>query len=167
MPGAGDRAARPAPTHLRRRSASDLALFAEAWLTLAFSTAAIRVLPFASIGRLASRSLGRPFRGSPQSPRVAWAVKASATRSPWRAVCFQQGLATQIMLRRRGIDSTLYFGAAPGQAKGLSAHVWVRSGQHEVIGCEDAARFAVLAKFPSSDSKLDARLPSRFGAAVD
>jgi hypothetical protein len=52
------------------------------------------------------------------------------------------------MLRRRGIDSTLYFGAARSPEKGLQAHVWVKTGELEVIGCEEAADFAVLAAFP-------------------
>ena len=69
-------------------------------------------------------------------------------RVPWRALCFEQGLAAQIMLRRRGIASTLYYGAAPDKAEGLSAHVWVRDGAIDVVGCELAPHYGVLAVFP-------------------
>src|SRR5262249_28593518 len=80
--------------------------------------------------------------------RIRWAIIATASRVPWRAVCFQQGLAAQMMLRRRNIPSVLYYGAAQGRG-GLSAHVWVRDGNVDVIGGEMAHRFAVLATFPS------------------
>jgi hypothetical protein len=63
-------------------------------------------------------------------------------------MCFQQGLATQFMLRRRGIPSVLFYGAAPDDRGGLSAHVWVRDGSVDVIGGETASRFALLATFP-------------------
>jgi hypothetical protein len=52
------------------------------------------------------------------------------------------------MLRRRGIPSVLYYGAAQDDQTGLSAHVWVRDGDVDVIGCEIAYRFAILAAFP-------------------
>lgn len=125
-------------------------MLAEAFVLLAFSTIALRLLPFAKILELASWPL-RPTRISDPKTlpsAVGWAVAACARRAPWRAVCFPQGLAAQIMLRRRGIDSTLYYGAAPGPKAGLSAHVWVRHGLQDVIGCELANDFAVLAVCP-------------------
>jgi hypothetical protein len=63
-------------------------------------------------------------------------------------MCFQQGLAAQLMLRRRDIPSVLYYGAAQDDRSGLNAHVWVRDGDIDVIGVEISYRFAVLATFP-------------------
>jgi len=63
-------------------------------------------------------------------------------------MCFEQGLAAQLMLRRRGIASVLYFGVAPNDQNGLAAHVWVRDGDVDVVGGESASEFAVLATFP-------------------
>ena len=113
---------------------------------------AIAVLPFRNVGLLAAR----PIRGPKISNqarankvrRVRWAIIASAARVPWRALCIQQGLAAQFMLRRRGIPSVLYYGAAQDDRDGLSAHVWVRDGDVDVIGGEIADRFTVLATFP-------------------
>jgi hypothetical protein len=73
---------------------------------------------------------------------------------PWRALCFQQGLAAQLMLRRRGIPSVLYYGAAQEDRTGLCAHVWVRDGEIDVIGGEIAHRFAILATFPSQNTGM-------------
>src|SRR5262249_30728746 len=79
--------------------------------------------------------------------RIRWAVIACANRIPWRAVCFQQGLAVYFMLRLRGISSVLYYDVAPKGCR-ISAHVWVRCNNEDVIGCETAAFYAVLATFP-------------------
>jgi hypothetical protein len=130
----------------------DRLLLAEAmwWLTLA--SAAIAVLPFRRIGPLAMR----PVRGPEPPPqlqkttirRVRWAIEACARRVPWQAACFQQGLAAQFMLRRRGIASVLYYGAAPDDTQGLSAHVWVEAAGAGVVGHKTAHQFAVLVRYP-------------------
>jgi hypothetical protein len=52
------------------------------------------------------------------------------------------------MLRRRGVASVLYYGAAPDRERGLAAHAWVMAAEAGVIGHEIAHRFAVLAHFP-------------------
>jgi len=129
----------------------DRLLLVEATLCLAIAALAIAGLPFRQVGRLAAR----PVRRSEPAPqerlrdvkRIRWAIVVAARRVPWRALCFQQGLAAQFMLRRRGVPSVLYYGVAP-QRNGLSAHVWVRDGEVNVIGGEVASRYAQLAAFP-------------------
>jgi hypothetical protein len=124
----------------------------EAVLWLALAGLVIIVLPFRNVGRLATRPVRR--RELPQHSRITavqhvrWAVQACARRVPWRAMCFEQGLAAQFMLRRRGVPSVLYFGVAPDDQTGLSAHVWVRDGDFDVVGGEIASSFAMLATFP-------------------
>jgi hypothetical protein len=86
--------------------------------------------------------------------RIQWAVISAAARVPWRVMCFQQGLAAQLMLRRRGVPSVLYYGVAQDDQNGLHAHVWVRDGDVDVIGGEMAYRFAVLATFPRESTEL-------------
>jgi hypothetical protein len=61
------------------------------------------------------------------------------------------------MLRRRGVPSVLYYGAALDNGSGLSTHVWVRDGDVDVIGGEIADRFAILATFPSRNPEMLAR----------
>ena len=52
-------------------------------------------------------------------------------------------------LRRRGVDSTLYYGVAPDKQKdGLSAHVWVRVGEVDVVGADNAGDYATVGVFP-------------------
>jgi hypothetical protein len=130
----------------------DRILVLEAALWLSVASLAIAILPFRRIGRLAGISIRRP-QLPPQTRvtearRIRWAVLTTARQLPWHAMCFQQGLAAQFMLRIRGVPSVLYYGAASDEQNGLSAHVWVRDGNIEVVGGEIAARFAPLAAFP-------------------
>jgi hypothetical protein len=125
-------------------------LLAEAGLLLPAAAAAIALLPFARVASLAGGA--RPTRG--RAPDVGelqalrWAIEAVARRVPFRSKCFERGLTAQWMLRRRGIETTLFYGAARESGGTLSAHVWVRSGESDVIGCEVAAGYATLARFP-------------------
>jgi hypothetical protein len=133
----------------------DQLLLLEAILWMAVAGLAIAVLPFRCLGLLAARPTRKP-KPMPQArviivKRVRWALITAARRVPWRALCFQQGLAAQLMLRRRGISSVLYYGAAQDERNDLFAHVWVRDGDIQVIGGEIAHRFAVLTTFPSQN----------------
>jgi Transglutaminase-like superfamily len=86
-------------------------LLVEAALWLAIAGFAIAVLPFRQVVRLAARPIRRsePTQQSRlrDVKRIRWAIVATASRVPWHAMCFQQGLAAQFMLRRRGIPALL------------------------------------------------------------
>ena len=129
----------------------------EALVWLAVAAFTLRAFPFKAVIGLAVRPLRRSAPSEPAATDLAadirWAVLAAARRAPWRTVCIHRGLAAQIMLRRRGAPSRLYYGARSGGARvdgsqGLAAHVWVRLGDRVVVGGEGADRFAVLAAFP-------------------
>jgi Transglutaminase-like superfamily len=141
-----------------RLSWRDRLLVLEALAFLTIAAFSISVLPFRHVGGLAACPIGvrRPHQSAQERLnkvwRIRWAIISTAPRLPWRALCFQRGLAAQLMLRRRGIPSVLYYGAAQGGQSGLHTHVWVRAGDIDVIGCEIASSFAVLATFPSADS---------------
>jgi hypothetical protein len=128
-------------------SGPDRALLVEAITTLAIASLVVALLPFRTIDRFA----GRPARSGPPRDarrsltRVAWAVRAGARRAPFRAMCFEQGLAAAWMLRRRGITTALHYGAAR-EDDNLVAHVWVTAGDDDVIGCENKDRFAELVR---------------------
>jgi Transglutaminase-like superfamily len=85
--------------------------------------------------------------------QTRWAVLTCVRHTPWRAVCFQQGLAAQFMLRRRSVPSTMFYGAALESADKLKAHAWVRAADIDVIGCEISNRYTVVMTF-SSESRF-------------
>lgn len=119
---------------------------------LAAARIAILNLPFPTIGRIASVRPGArraPAASAERLERVRWAVTACARRVPFRALCFEQGLAAQVMLRRRGIRSTLYYGAKLDANRTLVAHVWVCHGNVGVIGADTRDGFNTLASFPA------------------
>ena len=59
---------------------------------------------------------------------VSWAIRRACDCLPGKTVCFPRGITAQIMCRRRGIESTMYYGVAVGSLAGLNAHVWVQDG---------------------------------------
>ncbi|HRD27781.1 MAG TPA: lasso peptide biosynthesis B2 protein [Caulobacter sp.] len=130
---------------------SDRALLVEATAMVTFGALAVRLLPFRRVVTLASGRGGPPSGRSDwagAAARVAWAVRAAGRRAPFRVVCFQEGLAAHWMLRRRGAPSQLHYGAALDRARGLSSHVWVTVGETDVVGCELAGDYRLLASFP-------------------
>ncbi|HEY0414262.1 MAG TPA: lasso peptide biosynthesis B2 protein [Allosphingosinicella sp.] len=135
---------------LRRLGAANWRLLAEALPALVAASIAIKLMPFRQVAASASRAGRRGDRPGDAAflRKARWAVDAWGERVPWRAVCFQRGLALHRMLRRRGIASMLHYGVRQAEEEGVSAHVWVTVDGRPVIGGEEASRFACLATFP-------------------
>jgi len=129
-------------------------LLAEAMMVLAAAAFTVAFVPFRRTAAFACRTPTRACAVEAERTRrigaVRWAVSAGARRAPWRAMCFEKGLAAQWMLRRRGVAATLHYGIAK-RPDGLAAHVWVLAGETEVVGCEIRDQYAELARFPADD----------------
>jgi hypothetical protein len=122
-------------------------LILRAFLMLSLATAAVALLPF----RIAIRSGSVPLRRRSRvvATDCVWAVEVGARHVPWHAVCIQQGLAVQRMLRSEGIDAILHYGARHHPKSGkLEAHVWVTVDDVPVIGGVEAGGFAPVAAYP-------------------
>ncbi len=153
----------PAARSPSRRTLADWLLLAEALAALALASTVIAVLPFRKVAAAASVRGPRQSRDDAELVRrVRGAVQGWARRVPWKAVCFQRGLALHWMLRRRGIRSSLLYGVRQRE-DGLAAHVWVDVDGVTVIGGEEAPSFACLARFPPDDRL---RAPSRGQAPI-
>ena len=133
----------------RDRRRWPLAAEAAGWLALA--GLGLRLTTFARLAAAAGRPLTRTRTGgdAAEADEVAWAVDAACRRAPWTPLCFERGLAAHFMLRRRGRNSILCYGARSDGAKGPSAHVWVRLDGRDVVGGAEAPMFALLARFPA------------------
>lgn len=125
-------------------------LYARAFIVLVGVSLAVRVLPFRVVAGWSIRP-GWARRTTLCSAEVRRAIEAWSRRLPWRALCLEQGLATARLLAGNGTPLALFYGAAmiDGEVK---AHVWVRSGDQDVVGCESADQFAILARFSNSSS---------------
>jgi len=131
----------------------DRLLLVEATAWLALSSIAIATLPFRYIMSIAARPA---CHSSPAKEvrmaivqHIRWSILVCARQLPWGTACFHKGLAAQWMLRRRGVPTVLYYGAALDGA-GLRSHVWVKEGAVDVVGGELAPQFGILASFPAS-----------------
>ena len=124
-----------------------LGLVGEAAWALVRAACSTRFRPFAEAVTSSSISLPEGARRRATADEVAWAVKAVARRLPLRLVCFQQALAAQLMLRRRGHDAKLHYGIALDQ-QDLTAHVWVDIDGLILIGDGAERPFARVATFP-------------------
>lgn len=78
-------------------------------------------------------------------------VRAAARRLPFRTECYEQAMAARAMLKRRKLASRLHFGTGKSQGD-LTAHVWLTSGDHVVIGEEEAAHHVELARSPEPEA---------------
>ena len=145
--------ARAAFSRIRSLSWRDRMLAAEALAALILASAAVALLPFRLIAAAASRGEAGGEADAETVRAVRRMVEAWARRVPWRAVCFQRGLAVHWMLRRRGIASLLHYGVRQGEGRGLAAHVWVSASGRDAIWGEAAAGYACLATFPAKGLK--------------
>lgn len=136
------------------------ALLAEAWLSLAWS----RLIIFIPFRWLAPR-LGVPgcetqWRELPREKRIeleriADAVRIASRFAWWDCKCLVRALAAMRMLKRRGIESTLYLGAGRDQKGRLAAHAWLRSGSRYITGAEERNRFTVVGMFAAGGRNLE------------
>ena len=133
------------------------ALVAEAVVVLLAARLALVLIPFPRLARRLGRFMtpdeARRLAATPlpQHARLAadigWAVTRAARYVPFRAVCLPQAMAARIMLARRGVASTMHFGAARGREKLLDAHAWLDAAGVEVTGYPVATGFVEIACF--------------------
>jgi len=135
---------------VHHRTVNDYGRFAEAAAALCMAKLVVALAPFRIIASLAS------WEGAKASPigdagkvvdSVILAVNRASRRLPMRCVCIHEGLATQLMLRRRGLPSLFHYGVWQADNR-LAAHVWVSLNGTIVIGEAEAGRHATVATFP-------------------
>jgi hypothetical protein len=149
-------------THPLRRfgqvADSRRALVLEAVLWLLMARLALAAVPFPRLARRLGTFVPpndprvRDAKGAPQAHKhlareIGWAVTRSARYVPFKAVCLPQAMAARLMLERRGISSTLHFGAAKGKEQPLDAHAWLDCAGVEVTGYPVGESFSEIACF--------------------
>ncbi|MBU1325923.1 MAG: lasso peptide biosynthesis B2 protein [Alphaproteobacteria bacterium] len=141
----GADASRPTPVP-RTGSGRPASMVLEAVLGLAVARATLLVRPFRTVARRLGhlttpddpRVAAAQVRGTEAEVRVVtdvrWAVAAAARRVPFRAVCLQQALAAEAMLRRRRIATVLHLGSGRDGAGEMTAHAWLDAAGVPVTG---------------------------------
>ena len=127
-------------------------LFTEAYCLTGLVRLAVLLLPF----RWLSPLLGQHMLESPEQEdaanieaarQVGQVVEKVSRHTPWASKCLVQAIVGKILLRQRGINSTLYLGVGREEEKGLVAHAWLRSGGLILTGGRGRERFTVVGKF--------------------
>lgn len=129
-------------------------LFIEAIAWLGLARAAVCAVPFKRIAPFLRMSTTLTSEASPhewaeEARRVGWAIRAAASRTVWNSNCLAQAIAGKAMLRRRGIPTTLYLGAAKGDDafEPVAAHAWLRCATRIITGATGHERFTIVAIF--------------------
>lgn len=86
---------------------------------------------------------------NPSVPRKVGRVVGKVVRHlPFRARCLPQAMAAQWMLRRRGVNSVLVFGARRSGGDGpLEFHAWLMAGGECVVGGNDIGSYSAFPPF--------------------
>lgn len=136
-----------------RRPFSDHLLALQAFVLLGMTRFLINCFSFSKL----EQYLGRRMQESNtedsdeslfHAKRISWAVRSVAPFTPWNSNCFPQALTAKVLLRKKGINSTLYVGAAfKTEEEGLRGHAWLRCGSYFVTGGDGASQFGAIASF--------------------
>ncbi|MBW4890012.1 lasso peptide biosynthesis B2 protein [Mucilaginibacter sp. HMF5004] len=136
---------------MKKRPAKEQLLFAEAWCFLATARFMLVFFPFKKISPLFGKlHATEAFGNDTLSLLVKTALGRACCYSPWRTKCFEQALAAKMMLKRRGVISTMFFGVYKDTVTNkLNAHAWLKSGDKIVTGGGNLERYTVLSSFTS------------------
>jgi hypothetical protein len=148
-PGPSTRPLLPRLGRFLRRPLADLWLFAQAYFLLGWARLTINTVKFETLAqKLGTQGLETP-QAAPEehlleARRISWAVRSASRLTPWQSNCFPQAVAAKYLLRRRGIPSTLYLGAAFKARSVLEAHAWLRCGSVYVTGGAGHKRYGTV-----------------------
>lgn len=144
----------------RSYSLVEIAMVVPSLLLLGLARLAILFLPFRWYSRVLGESVAQSDAPPSLSPRqdstarsIGRSVRATATVTPWSAVCLPQAMAASILLKLRGIPHVVHFGLAPGEAKPeaapMQAHAWIVAGDRIVTGAPVLPEYRIVATFSS------------------
>lgn len=124
----------------------------EAIFLMALSRFYILFIPFRSVASL----MGKPMHETVEeidpdlltvARQITWLIEKMSKYTPWESKCLVKALTGQRMLKKRRIPCTLYLGMAKDNTNKLSAHAWLRCGNHILLGENGRIGFTTVAYF--------------------
>jgi Transglutaminase-like superfamily len=112
----------------------------------------LKILPFAKI----STNLGSYMEETSSEMessnlttinKISQSIQIMSRYTVWESQCMVKAIAGMKMLKKRNIESTIYFGTRKNENGSLVAHAWLRSGPLYISGVEGMNRFTVVGKF--------------------
>ncbi len=141
---------------MRRLSGKEFLLLFEAWVLLAAARLILIFAPFKKIAPLLGHlNKDEPSLSTTENKftltHLSLAIARACRYSFWRTQCFEQALAAKIMLRRRGIHSTIYFGVkhVDNGNKTIAAHAWIESEGITLTGAMGKDSFSIISSYNS------------------
>ena len=127
----------------------DFIFFTEAWCFLGAARLMLLFRPFKKLLPILSKKQGQHTIADEETLQlIKLSIARAGIRSPWRTKCFEQALAAKMMLNRRGIKSTVYFGVMKGKdGDHLQAHAWVKVGEFVITGWKGIEQYSVVGIF--------------------
>ncbi len=129
-------------------SKTDKKLFFEAFFNSLIVRISLLFTPFnkysKKIGNLNSEIKTNNLYSIETINAISLAVKRAAKYSLWRNKCLEQAITAKKMLKKRNIDSTIYFGVCKNNSK-LEAHAWLKINEVFVVGERNHKKFTVVA----------------------
>lgn len=122
------------------------------FLLLCLAGAANFILPF----KVYARFLGEINSESARNPKdvdweyveqMAQSIKNVNLVSPIEFKCLVQASVGKIIIAKKKIDSTIYFGVKKDEFQNMKAHAWLRVGPKIVLGGEIADDYNVVSTF--------------------
>ncbi len=127
-------------------------LYLEVMFTLCFARLLILFFPFKRLAEIMSKPV-KPLQSTKIEERhyteaveVSQVVRSLSKKVPFRAYCFEQALCTQMLLRRRGISSQIFFGLNKPEDH-LLAHAWCMYKGVTLTGEKGMERFTTVKSF--------------------
>ena len=126
----------------------------EAFVLLLYARILVVFRPFKEI----APTLGNHMQESASEPSmdqleeakaIGRAIKRVSQFTPVRSMCFEQAITASIMLSKRGISTTTYFGVLKDESvkEGLKAHAWIKVGETTITGNRGMNKFTVVSTF--------------------
>ena len=110
----------------------------------------VKISPFnwykSFLGNLIDHPTGTNASQFEHNKRIKKAIHSASKYLPWKPVCFPQALTGKSMLKRRGIKTTFYLGAAVGNfsTKVIDLHSWLKCGDQTIAGGVISHQFTVF-----------------------
>ncbi len=123
-------------------------IFFEAFFTSAWVRLSLSFFPFRRVlGWLGSSGSETPLTEEPESLevrlQVARALRLCNRYAPWPTECYTLALTGKLLLRRRGVASTLYIGFKKSTSSNYEGHAWLRAADRYISGYPESQAFTV------------------------
>ena len=127
-------------------------LFAEAFFTSLMVKTTLVFLPFRIVVKWLGSSQSELLAPKPESNTeiitgIRLIIKMCDKNVPWKTECYTNALTAKIMLKRRKLVSTLYFGFYKDNSGKLIGHAWLQSSGIIVSGFCNFSKFQVHSVF--------------------